>query len=44
MIGGEVKHDGDSMKSREPENKEVVRTLVGRISEEVLRQTTTRRK
>ena len=41
---GEVKHDGDSMKSWEPESKEVMRTLVGRISEEVLRRTTIRRK
>ena len=37
---GEVKHDGDLMKSREPESREVVRTLVERIPEEVLRRTT----
>ena len=36
---GELKHDGDLMKS-----KEVVRTLVERIPEEVLRQTTIRNK
>ena len=36
---GELKHDGDLMKS-----KEVVRTLVERIPEEVLRRTTIRNK
>ena len=41
---GEVKHDGDLMKSRDPESREVVRTLVERIPEEVLRRTTIRNK
>ena len=36
---GEEKHDGDSMKKREPEKKEAVRTLLERIQEEVLRRT-----
>ena len=41
---GEVEHDGDLMKSREPESREIVRTLVERIPEEVLRGTTIRNK
>ena len=41
---GEVKYDGDTIKGREPENKEVVRTIVERITEEVLRRTTIRKK
>ena len=35
-----MKHDADLMKSREPVNREVVRTLVERIPEQVLRRTT----
>ena len=41
---GEVKHDGVLMKSREPESREVVRTIVERVPEEVLRRTTIRNK
>ena len=40
MKRGEVKHDGVLMKSREPESKEVVRTIVERVPEEVIRRTT----
>ena len=39
MKRGEVKHEGDLMKS-----KEVVRILVGRVPKEVLRLTTIRKK
>ena len=34
MKRGEVTHGGDSIKTREPENMEVVRSLVERIPEE----------
>ena len=40
----EVSVDEDSMKARQPENKEVVRTLVEKTPEEILRRTTLRRK
>ena len=40
----EVKQDGDLTKSREPQSKEVVRTLNERIQEKVLRRTTIRKK
>ena len=38
----EKTHDSNLMKAREPENKEVVRSLVERIVEDILRQTTLR--
>ena len=37
-------HGGNSMKAREPKNKEVVRSLVERIPEDILRRTKLRRK
>ena len=41
---GQVTHGEDLMKNREPKSKEVVRTLVQRIPEEILRRRTIRRK
>ena len=43
MERGEETHGGNSMKTREPESKEVVRSLVERISEDILKRTTLRR-
>ena len=40
----EETHDGNLTRGREPENKEVVRSLVERIPEDILRRTTLRRK
>ena len=44
MKRGEVTHDGGSKKAGEPENKEVVRTLVEKTPKDILRRTTLRRK
>ena len=44
MRGKKVSCDKNSLKNGEPENKEVVRTLVEKISEDILKQTTLRRK
>ena len=41
---GEVTHGETSMKTREPENKEVVRSLLERITEDILRRTTFKEK
>ena len=44
MRSNEVSRDENSLKAGEPENKEVVRTLVDKIPDDILRQTTPRRK
>ena len=41
---GEVTRYGDSKKAGEPENKEVVRTLVEKNPEDILKRTMLRRK
>ena len=41
---GEVTHGEDSMKTKDPESKDVVRTLVEKIPEAILKRTTLRRK
>ena len=44
MSRGEVTHDGDSMEAGEPEKREVVRALVEKTPEDILRRTTLRKK
>ena len=44
IIKREETHDGNSMKVRKPGKKEVVRSQVERIPEDILRRTTLRRK
>ena len=44
MRRGEVTNGGNSMKAREPENKEVLRSLVEKTPVDVLRQKTLQRK